>query len=180
MELQNKKSISYSEAQDLIPHITLDKIKGCEHILPEDLSTINFFSSFQHYQRFRLGDEKNLLSNLKLMSNISSGTHMAHFIADYWGNGCYNWYKSIDKQFNRTFIEIKESLRETPETNFLTMIQGNISRFEKEIKSILSGMPIDLIKIIYSYGYSAADIMGKIISVVQCDILKYGAIIAAG
>ncbi|AYV82774.1 MAG: hypothetical protein Hyperionvirus2_142 [Hyperionvirus sp.] len=174
-ELANK---SLYELHDLIPHISISMVISCEHILSECANTKEFFRDFQGYQRGRdYGTD--MLSLLHKMSNISIGESLAITIADYWVNGWYDWYKLPTKQFNRTFDEIKQSLRDTYETNFLTRIQGNIYRFENEIKSILSDMPLDLIKIIYSYGYSATDIFGKILSIVQIDILKYGEILGS-
>ncbi|AYV83676.1 MAG: hypothetical protein Hyperionvirus10_12 [Hyperionvirus sp.] len=178
-ELQTVKSCN--ELYDLIPHFTIDRLDTlCNHDSRwlKDQSD-DFLNEFAYYQEQRtriiIDPEatKKLLSQLKQAEFFSIGLTMGKFIRYYWLNAYYDWYPYFTPRY-LSFDEIKESLIKSPETNFLTIIQGNIYRFEREIKSVLRKLPIDLIKIIYSYGYSPTDTFAKIISTIQIDILKYG------
>ncbi|AYV82762.1 MAG: hypothetical protein Hyperionvirus2_130 [Hyperionvirus sp.] len=180
----SQKLISESQYYYLIPHFKIDKqIVKCEHI-SEYLNPFgprkNFFGSFtQHARKMQNKTAVDFISELKAMSHLPIGNLVADLIIDYWVTGHYRWFEQDKPLFNLTFDQMKKSVEDAFETNFLTTIQENTSRFESEIKSVLNViMPLDLVKIIYSYGYSAADTLGKILSIVQGDLLKYAEIIA--
>ncbi|AYV84414.1 MAG: hypothetical protein Hyperionvirus24_36, partial [Hyperionvirus sp.] len=182
------KTNACSELYNLIPHFTIDtESASCKHDGkwlgdPNPLNT-NFFTEFfnLHQKAFSKMDVSTsdlLLYHLKKAENIPMGKPLGGFIRDYWVASCYDWHRPYPIRNNLSFDEIKKSLAATHETIFLTLIEDNINHFESEIKSILlTTMPMDLIKIIYSYGHSPLDIIAKIISIVKTDILKYGKLI---
>ncbi|AYV80759.1 MAG: hypothetical protein Harvfovirus6_9 [Harvfovirus sp.] len=165
----------------LIPHLIINESIKCEHTSSD---TAFYFGNFSRYRQFAFSSSYQntgtFLSDLKKASYLEFGTYLSTFIADYWAAANYGWYTLHKPRFNLTNPEKQFFLRRTFETNFLTMFHGNTCRLEREIKSHLNcKIPLDLIKIIYSFSYSPTDILGKIISIVQLDILKYGKIIAS-
>ncbi|AYV82577.1 MAG: hypothetical protein Hyperionvirus1_156 [Hyperionvirus sp.] len=176
----------YDQCLILIPHFEIKRqTTPCEHIhIYINSGSKDFYYNLRPYQRSRLKqiDEptKNLIqAHFNQMDYLPIGTRLASFISDYWASSVYDWYSFSQRRF-LTSTEIKDSVTNLPETNFLSILNENIDRFESEIKSVLhEPMPFDLIKIIYSYGYSPADIFGKLILILNSDILKYGIMIAS-
>ncbi|AYV83199.1 MAG: hypothetical protein Hyperionvirus5_5 [Hyperionvirus sp.] len=172
-----KEKTKFSDYFELVPYITIEEqVLPCEHLAGET----NCINNFSGYRRREQGGMMNeFQSELKNVDHLKFGAHLSTFIVDYWAAANYGWYILRQPKFNLRFDQKKIFLRGAFETDFLTIAQGNIYRLEREIKSsVVDIIPIDLIKIIYSYSYSPTDIMGKIISIVQKDILRYGEIIA--
>ncbi|AYV83801.1 MAG: hypothetical protein Hyperionvirus11_74 [Hyperionvirus sp.] len=173
---------SYTQCLTSIPHFKIKhQIVTCEHIhMYAYGSNISFFRR-SRYEAINEETKNLIVSDLKQMNCLPIGTSLAHFISNYWADVIYNWYRSTSPQPNvLTFNEMKENVTNAQETIFLSTFRENINKFEKEMKSTLHEiMPTDLIKLIYSYGYSAADTYGKIILLLQDDFLKYGKVLAS-
>jgi len=178
---RNKRHKTCHQLSELIHHIGINISAvscECQFLRTEICSSVDL-SNFEKKISFKSDPKlelETIINNLKNYDYLEMNAQLDRFIINYWAFSVDAWSQPSG---NCNFQEIKKRIETAPEAKLSMLLNENTVLFEKEIKSILDAVIIPpLIRIINNYAYSAADVLGKILSIVQQDMLKYGQILS--